>query len=55
MPMKTQDEIDEVLGTVQDSIEFGIARFPGQTYEEGVDHALRWVTGDLDEDPYPDE
>lgn len=48
---RTKAEIDEVVMQAVDSIETGESRFPGLTYEEGVDAALRWVTGDTEEEP----
>lgn len=52
---KTQDEIDEVLNQVYEAIDQGERRFPGMSYEQGVEAALEWVIGNRDEDPYPEE
>lgn len=51
--MKSQAEIDEVLGRVMEQIGQGKSKYGGMTYEEGVDEALRWVTGDNDSDEWP--
>jgi hypothetical protein len=51
--MKTNKEIDEVLGEVAVQIGKGGSKFSGMTYEEGVDDALRWVQGDNDSDEWP--
>ena len=51
--MRSQYEIDELMNRVQDSIDEG-GRFFGMSYEDGLMEALRWVTGDSDDDPFPD-
>lgn len=33
----------------------GPSRWPGMTYEQGVDDALRWAVGDSDDAPGEDE
>ncbi|HEY5785231.1 MAG TPA: hypothetical protein VIT65_10680 [Microlunatus sp.] len=48
---RTSTEIDDQSAKAGDSISEGMSRWPGMTYEEGVDAALRWVTGDSDDAP----
>lgn len=40
---RTEEEIDELLNECSDQIEKGGSKFPGMTYEEGIENALRWV------------
>jgi hypothetical protein len=48
MQVRRQEEIDEVLHRCIDQHAAGGSAYPGMTYEEGVDAALRWVTGKSD-------
>ena len=50
---KTRNEIDEVIGNCLDQMEQGSSKYPGMSYEEGVEAALRWVTGDSDDEGFP--
>ena len=52
---RTRSEIDEQLNACVDSIDEGRSKYPGMTYEQGVDAALRWVAGDTDDAPMEDE
>ena len=49
--MKSRQEIEDVLG----SLSLEGPRFPGMTYEDGIEAALRWAIEETDEEPYPDE
>jgi hypothetical protein len=51
---RTQKEIDDVLNKAADGIDKG-SRWGGMSYEQGVDAALRWITGETDENPMEDE
>lgn len=51
MKTPTQDEIDEVLNECSDYTAEGGSKFPGMTYEQGVEAGIRWVTGDDDSNP----
>jgi hypothetical protein len=44
--MKAADEIEEVI----DRIPGGSNRYPAMTYEEGVEEALRWALGEMEEE-----
>lgn len=49
--MRSQDEIEEVMNDAADWEEIGRTGVRGETYEQGVAAALRWVIGEVDEDP----
>ena len=49
--MRDQNEIDDQLAKAGESTMEGLARWPGMTYEQGVEAALLWVTGESDEAP----
>ena len=53
MSRPTQDEVDEVLNQCMDQADEGGSRFPGMTYEQGVEAAIRWMQG-TDENPLSD-
>jgi len=53
--MRTQEEINAILDNCLDHIDAGTSRFPSMTYEEGVQAAIDWVTGQTDDNPYPEE
>ena len=54
--LRSQEEIDEVLNRICDDSDAGRHRFPGQTYAEGVEAAIKWLTEkDYTDSPYPDE
>lgn len=42
---KTQEEIDDVLNTCAEALDSG-SKFPGMSYEEGVEAAIRWLLDD---------
>ena len=48
------EAVDEELNKANASIEAGTTRWPGMTYEQGVDAALRWACGHTDERPMED-
>lgn len=41
----TSDEIDDVLNECVESQNDG-SKFPGMSYEQGVEAAIRWMQGD---------
>jgi hypothetical protein len=47
---RTDQEIESLIGDCADAEAEG-SRFPGMTYEQGIDAALRWVFGEQDEHP----
>lgn len=53
MTARSQQEIDDQINTACERP--GLSLWPGMTYEQGVDAALRWVTGESDDRPMEDE
>lgn len=51
---RTDDEIDGVLNAVADVQDSGSTKWPGMSYEQGVENALRWVLGEIDDNPMDD-
>ncbi|MBL1321537.1 MAG: hypothetical protein COA63_010830 [Methylophaga sp.] len=51
---RSDAEIDEVLNMCNEQEELGGSLFQGMTYEQGIQCALRWVTGDSDDHPMAD-
>lgn len=47
---RTQEEIDEVLNKAADGMDDG-SKWPGMSYEQGVDAAIRWLTGESEDNP----
>lgn len=45
--MKTTEQIETVLNRLPGD---GKTRFSGMTYEQGIEEALRWVLGELEEE-----
>lgn len=52
--MRSQREIDEQLNLAADQTMEGSTKFPSMTYEDGVEYALRWVTGQSNDAPMED-
>ena len=42
------EEIDELWQMAEDQISEGGSKYPGMTYEEGIDAVLRWIFDDGD-------
>lgn len=51
----TQEQIDDQINLTLAAVESGVSAYPGMTYEQGVDNALRWANGDTDDPPMEDE
>ena len=51
--MRTQAEIDEQMNLALEGVDQG-SQWPGMSYEQGVEAALRWVTEATDEAPMVD-
>lgn len=59
MPEDRRKTADQMMRVVMDIDPDVIAsgsgsRWPGMTYEQGVDNALRWAAGESDDDPMED-
>lgn len=52
---REDEEIDDVLNKCAESSDKGSSKWPAMTYEQGVEAALLWVTGQHDENPMEDE
>lgn len=52
--MPDQDEIGEVLNQCSEAADSGRSKFPGMSYEQGVEAAIRWMQGDTDVNPMED-
>jgi hypothetical protein len=52
---KTVEEMDAVVNEVSEQIHAGGSKFPGMSYEEGVEAALRWVLWDDSPNPMEEE
>ncbi len=51
--VRTDEEIDNVMNKALDASVEG-SKWPGMSYEEGIDAAIRWIVGLADEDPMED-
>ena len=51
---RTDKEIDNVLNNASEENSKGSTKWPGGTYEQGVENALMWVLGDRDSNPMED-
>ena len=49
---EVNEQLDRASGVQR--TEKGSSRWPGMTYEEGVDAAIRWMNGDTDDKPMED-
>ena len=44
--MPEQSEIDDVLNQCAESADDGASKFPGMSYEQGIEAAIRWMQGE---------
>ena len=51
----TQEQIDAVLNLALDQMDKGGSKIFGMTFEEGVEHTIRWMQGDIDDAPLEKE
>lgn len=52
---RSEDEINDQLDKAIESADTNGSQWPGMSYEQGVQAALRWVTGDEDTGPMDEE
>lgn len=52
--MRTEQEINELLDNRLPEGAEGPSKWPGMTYEQGVEAMAHWVTGRNDNDPLED-
>lgn len=49
-----EEDIEELLNKCIESSDSGKSKFPGMSYEEGIQAAIGWMTGDRDGHPLGD-
>lgn len=49
-----QEAIDELLNKCIEASDSGKSKFPGMKYEEGVQAAVEWLTGQREDSPLED-
>jgi len=47
-------QIEKLLGEINAQLAAGGTKYRGLSYEEGIDAAIRWLTGETDDHPYED-
>lgn len=52
---RTRDEIEAVRARAAAQVNDGGSSWPGMSYEQGVENALAWAVGDIDDNPMEDE
>lgn len=55
MTERSDEQINEQLNRAAANIARGRSLWPGMSYEEGVDNALRWAMGWIEDAPMEDE
>lgn len=48
---RTDQEVDDVLDKATKQGEAGCTRWPGMSYEQGVEAAIRWLIGHDEDNP----
>lgn len=51
MQTPTEDQINDVLDKCFESFDAGKSQYPGMTYEQGVEAAIRWMRGEEETAP----
>ncbi len=51
---RTDDEINDLRNDVAERIDQGGSRFPGMSYEQGIEEVLSWLFGESGDHPYDD-
>jgi hypothetical protein len=46
LPLKTVEEMEKLLQMAEDQIFEGGSKYPGMTYEQGIEAVLMWLWGD---------
>ena len=52
--IRTDDSIDDLLNQCSEAEENGTSQFPGMTYEQGIQAAIRWLTDNSEAHPLED-
>lgn len=50
----SEEDVNEVLNQCSEAADSGRSKFPGMSYEQGVEAAIRWMQGDDDTSPMAD-
>ena len=51
--LRSEQEVDNVHNEALNAMDKG-TKFPGMSYEEGIDAAIRWMRGDTEVHPMAD-
>jgi len=49
--VRSDEEINDLLNEAALNVDAGTPKFPGMSYEEGVQAAINWLTGADDSNP----
>lgn len=52
---RTEEEVDHQRDLAIEAVASGGSRWPGMTYEQGVEATLSWLVGDRDETPMEED
>lgn len=52
--VRSDDQVNEILNTCSESEETGVSKFPSMTYEQGIEQAILWLTGQIENHPLED-
>ena len=55
MAQPTEDEIEEQISKALISMDEGGSKWPGMSYEQGVEYSLRWILDKENNDPPMEE
>ena len=55
MGRPTTEQIDAVQNLALDQMDAGGSKLFGMTFEEGVEHTIRWMRGEADDPPLEEE
>jgi len=49
--VRTENEVDEIRNEACEGMDSG-SKYPGMTYEDGIDAIIRWLLGETDDHPF---
>jgi len=52
---RTKEEIEDLIRRVADCALNGLSKYFGMSYKQGVYETARWILGEIDDHPYPEE
>jgi hypothetical protein len=50
---RTDEEIDDLLNACADAEDRGRSKFPGMTFEQGIEQGIKWLTDPSKTPDYP--